>query len=64
LRPELRELTGEALDVTIKLVGEQHAGAYPASLFKNASKCRSLAKAALADEPQQVSAQLPLLEVD
>jgi hypothetical protein len=64
IEPRIRELTGEALDVTIKLVGEQHAGAYPASLFKNASKCRSLAKSALADEPRQVSAQLPLLEVN
>jgi hypothetical protein len=42
------------LDRTIKLVGDQHPGAYPASLFKNASKCRLLVQAALAEEQPQL----------
>jgi hypothetical protein len=63
-QPLIRKLTELMLDLTIKLVGDQHAGAYPASLFKNASKCRLLAKGALAEQlPQlQLSVQQKLIE--
>jgi hypothetical protein len=43
----ISELTEWMLELTIGLVADQHPGAYPASLFKNASKCRLLAEAAL-----------------
>ena len=59
--PRIRDLTGDMLAIAIKLVGEQHSGAYPASLFKNASKCRSLAKAALAVEQMNVPVQQQLI---
>jgi len=52
--PRIGELTKAMLDRTIKLVGDQHPGAYPASLFKNASKCRLLVQAALAEEQPQL----------
>jgi hypothetical protein len=40
----IRELTRTALVSTIRNVQEHYATAYPASLFKNASKCRDLAQ--------------------
>lgn len=58
--PRIRELTKAMLDLTIKLVNDQHSGAYPASLFKNASKCRLLAQAALAEEQPQLPVQQEL----
>lgn len=47
----IQDMTKEMLHRTIGIVAEQHASAYPASLFKNASKCRSLAKVALSQQP-------------
>lgn len=38
----IRELTRQMLDNTIRIVTEKYPGAYPASLFKNISKCRDL----------------------
>jgi hypothetical protein len=61
--PRIRELTRDMLDLTIKFVGEQHSGAYPASLFKNASKCRLLAQAALAEHTPQIPVQQTLIEM-
>ena len=58
--PRICELTRATLDLTIKLVGDQHPGAYPASLFKNASKCRLLVEAALAEEQLQPPLQQEL----
>lgn len=55
------EATDFMLEVTIRLVGEQHPGAYPASLFKNASKCRLLAEAALAEGRTKFPVQGELL---
>jgi hypothetical protein len=59
--PRIRELTKGMLDLTIKFVSEQHSGAYPASLFKNASKCRLLAQAALSEHQPQVPIQQQLI---
>lgn len=61
--PRIRDLTKGMLDSTIKFVGEQHSGAYPASLFKNASKCRLLARAALSEQQPQLPMQQQLLEM-
>jgi hypothetical protein len=59
----IREFTGRMLDLTITLVADQHAAAYPASLFKNASKCRSLATAALAEPIAPAPVQQNLLDI-
>jgi hypothetical protein len=60
-RPRIRNLTGAMLDLTIKLVTEQDPGAYPASLFKNATKCRFLAEAALSEQQPQPPIQQELI---
>ncbi|MCU1326697.1 MAG: Abortive phage infection [Bryobacterales bacterium] len=50
---KIGELTETLLDLTISLVGEHHGTAYPASLFKNVSKCRSLALAAATEQKRE-----------
>ena len=61
--PQIRDLTGIMLNATIKFVGEQHSAAYPASLFKNASKCRLLAKESLSFQQSQIPTQQKLLDI-
>lgn len=58
---QIRDLTETMLDRTIEIAAEQHSGAYPASLFKNASKCRLLAKTALSDNQSQGPIQQQLI---
>jgi hypothetical protein len=59
----IREFTRRMLDLTITLVADQQAGAYPASLFKNASKCRSLASTALAEPIAPAPVQPTLMDI-
>jgi hypothetical protein len=44
LAPAVASTVSESLAKTIQKVVEHYSGAYPASLFKNASKCRDLKK--------------------
>jgi hypothetical protein len=53
---QIRDLVREMLNGTIRNVLEHYPSAYPASLFKNATKCRDLARRILlssgGSEPQ------------
>jgi hypothetical protein len=48
LEARIRQVVKEMLDSTIRNVVDYYPTAYPASLFKNATKCRDLAKRILA----------------
>lgn len=56
----IRELTGEMLVATITNVLSQYPAAYPANLFKNASKCRDLSKSILGTAAAVVPQNLTL----
>jgi hypothetical protein len=58
----IRELTRAMLDSAIRQVADHHAGAYPASLFKNATKCRQLAQLALAEQTPTGPVQQTLID--
>lgn len=62
LEGRIRDLTRAMFDSAIRQVADHHPGAYPASLFKNATKCRQLAELALGERTPPVPVQQPQIE--
>lgn len=48
-KSEISTLTKESLDAVVDLISQHFQSAYPANLFKNASKCRELAEMVLGE---------------